>query len=85
MDELDRKDNITLYGEDGEPAFVTVSMGVAYKLDDDPIYMVKIPVTDGEAQPDDAVMIDGESMEEFPDERIPRPALEDGVDWFQSR
>lgn len=85
MDELEREENKSVYGENSEPEFVTVSMGVAYKIDDDPLYMVKIPVEDGDVQPSDAVMIDGSTMDdEFPDEHIPRTALNDGIEWFRS-
>lgn len=35
MEELGREDHMTVYGVDGDAEFVTVSMGVAYKLDDD--------------------------------------------------
>jgi hypothetical protein len=87
MDKLEIENGKSVYGKNGVPEFITVSMGVAYKLNEDPLYMVKIPVENGVPQSEEAVMIDGSSdgkYEEFPDEFVPREALEDGVQWFRS-
>lgn len=84
MEELARKDHMSVHGVNGEPEVVVVSMGVAYKLDEDVLYMVKIPVEGGEVRPDGAVMVDGEDFsDEFPEERVPREAVGDGVEWFE--
>lgn len=65
--------------------YVYNSLGVAYKLDDDELYAVKVPVVDGEAKGSEAVMIDisDENHPEYPDMFVIPEAVDDVVEWYE--
>lgn len=57
MERIDSNNGMSLVRNNGEK-YLYNSMGVAYKLDDDELYAVKIPFSNDEPQKSEAVMID---------------------------
>ena len=91
MEEVEREQNMSLWADDdGEEQFLMFSMGATYKLDDEELNLVKVPVQDGEARPRESVMVTVEQDSEIPDhteredETVPEDAVEHIVGWFSS-
>jgi hypothetical protein len=91
MIELARKDHMSVYGEENNPEYIYVSMGVAYKLESDAIWFVRIPVDeDNNPQVGKDTMvavydeIESESTEVHRDEFVPPEPVNDGLDWFET-
>lgn len=88
MEEKERQKSMSLYSEDGEDQYLMESMGVVYKMDDDGIWFVKVPIVDGEPNRDKAVMarVDDDVIdhEEDEDEYVPREPVDNLVSWYES-
>jgi hypothetical protein len=81
----DSDEGMALVKNNGEK-YLYNSMGVAFKLYDDELYAVKVPVVNGKAKKSEAVMIDisDEDHPEYPDVRIPHKAIKDLLEWYNS-
>lgn len=89
VEKLEQKDHMSLYGEDDNEEYLLASMGVAYRLDDDSIWFVKVPIEDGEANVDEAIMVQVEGHDpkkhtERDDEPVVYEAAEDAANWYDS-
>lgn len=85
MEEIKDTDGVSLYGQDGEHVCLVMSLGVAYKLDEDPIYGIKLPIKGGELQPTDAVIVDIQNLDdEYPEYYVPLEAKRDMVSWYEA-
>ena len=90
MEEIDRNQSMSLYSnENGEEEYMLESLGVAYKLGDNAIWFVKVPMSEGEPERGNAVMVRVEDEptdhEERPDELLVTEAVDSLVDWYNSR
>lgn len=77
---------MTLYRKEDEEEFMLESMGIAYKIDDDALWFVKVPIKNGNPAQERAVMVrvedsDPADHEEYEDEHVPREAVDNLVSW----
>lgn len=88
MEELKRHMGMSLYGDNEDPAYLMYSLGVSYRMSEDGIWFVKVPVEDGEAKREEAVIAVVEDEipdhDEIPSEEIPSEALDELIEWYSS-
>lgn len=80
---------MSLYGnEEGKHEFLMNSLGVSYRINEDGIWFVKIPIEDGEPNEENATIAvvedDVLDHEERPSEEVPQKAIEDLTGWYLS-
>lgn len=92
MEKLATRQNLSLYGNDDGHQYLLASMGIAYTVargdDEDGLWFVKLPITNGEPARNNAVMVHVDDTptdhDEHPDERVPPEPVDDLLDWYSS-
>lgn len=78
---------MSLYGdEEGKHEYLMNSLGVSYRMNEEGIWFVKIPIEDGEPKKENATIAvvedDVLDHEERPSEEVPQKAIEELIDWY---
>lgn len=89
MDVIQRDESMSLYGTKDEEKFILESMGIAYKLDDDALWFVKVPIDNNNPVREEAVMVRVEGSDpadhtEYDDELVPERAVDNLMSWYSS-